>query len=68
MVVGMGGEGGGGALLTPIFFLHISSSWVEIRLHTENRPPRLSRSALKVSMGGMVVGGPTKYFVTPNLS
>ena len=67
MVVGMGGEGG--RLILPQFFsLHISSSWVEIRLHTENRPPRLSRSALKVSMGGMVVGGPTKYFVTPNIS
>jgi hypothetical protein len=36
--------------LTPI--LHISSSWVKIRLHTENQPPRLSRSALKVSLGG----------------
>ena len=32
------------------FFLHISSSWVKIRLHTENQPPRLSRSALKVYM------------------
>ena len=35
-------------------FLHISSSWVKIRLHTENQPPRLSGSALKVS-GGVVV-------------
>ena len=54
--------------MTPIFLLHISSSWVEISLHTENQPPRLSRSALKVSLGGVdggLVGGPTKYFVTP---
>ena len=45
------------------------SSWVKIRLHTENQPPRLSKSAFKVSL--VVVGwggGPTKYFVTPNLS
>jgi hypothetical protein len=34
----------------PIFSLHISSSWVEIRLHTKNQHPRLSRSALKVSL------------------
>ena len=52
----------------PNFCLPISSSWVEIRLHTEDQPPRLSRSALKVSPGGGVVGGPTKYFATPHLS
>ena len=37
-------------------------------MHTEKQPPRLSRSALKVSLGGVdggLVGGPTKYFVTP---
>ena len=41
------------------FVLYISSSWVEIKLHTKNWPLRLSRSALS---------GPTKYFVTPNLA
>ena len=43
---------------TPLLFKHISSSWVKIRLHTENQPPRLSGSALKVSVvgwGGVVV-------------
>ena len=29
-------------------FLHIASSWVEIRLHSENQLPRLPGSALKV--------------------
>ena len=58
----------------PNFFLHISSSWVKIRLHTENQLPRLPGSTLKVVVwwwvGGWVewVGGPTKYFVTPKLS
>ena len=42
---GMGGEGG---LNDPYFFLHISSSWVKIRLNTENQLPKLSGSALKV--------------------
>ena len=55
----------GGGLGDPYFFLHISSSWVKIRLHTENQPPRLSGSALKVVVWG---GGPTDYFVTPNSS
>ena len=36
-------------------FLHISSSWVKIRLHTENQLPRLPGSALKVYSGW--VGG-----------
>ena len=60
----------GGGLGDPYFFLHISSSWVKIRLHTENGLPKLSRSALKavVWSGGGVVGGPTDYFVTLNLS
>ena len=34
---------------------HISSSWVKIRLHTENQLPRLSGSALKVRLGGGVM-------------
>ena len=38
----------GGGLGDPYFFLHISSSWVKIRLHTENQRPMLSESALKV--------------------
>jgi hypothetical protein len=65
-----GGEGRGGQV-TP-FFLHISSSWVKIRLHTENQLPGLSGSALKVWLGwvGGVGwgGGPTDYFITLNLS
>ena len=39
---------GGRGLGDPYIFLHISSSFVKIRLHTENELPRLSRSALKV--------------------
>jgi hypothetical protein len=38
---------------------HISSSWVKIRLHTENQLPMLSGSAFKVKVVGVVVGGPT---------
>ena len=41
----------------PYFFLHISSSWVKIRLHTENQLPGLPGSALKVVLGGWVGGG-----------
>ena len=62
----------------PNFFLHISSSWVKIRLHTENQLARLPGSALKVYVGGWGevggvrwggwVGGPTHYFVYPNSS
>jgi hypothetical protein len=48
------------------------SSWVKIRLHTKNQLPRVSGSALTVVVGGVVwgevVGGPTDYFVTLNLS
>ena len=59
----------GGGLGDPYFFLHISFSWVKIRLHTENQLPTLSGSALKVVMwGGVGGGGPTDYFVTLNLS
>ena len=36
------------------FFLCRLSSWVKIRLHTENQLPRLSGSALKVPGGGGV--------------
>ena len=39
----------------PNFVLHISSSWVKIRLYAENQLPRLSGSALKVCVGW--VGG-----------
>ena len=38
--------------MTPIFLLHISSSWVKIRLHTENQLPTLSGNTLG---GGVVV-------------
>ena len=34
---------------------HISSSWVKIRLHTENQLLRLSRTALIVMKPGVVV-------------
>ena len=40
--------GGGWGLGDPYFFLHISSSWVKIRLHTENELPMLPGSTLKV--------------------
>ena len=63
----VGGGGGVGGSGDPYFFLHILSSWVKIRLHTENQLPKLSGSALKVVVW-VVVGGPTKYFVTLNLS
>ena len=36
-------------------FLHISSSWVKIRLYTENQLPRLPGSALKVPVVGWVL-------------
>ena len=39
-----------------LLFLHISSSWVKIRLPTENQLPRLPGSALKVP-GWVVVDG-----------
>ena len=39
-------------------FFHISSSWVKIRLHTENQLPGLPGSALKVSVVVVVVGQP----------
>ena len=52
----------------PYFFLHISSSWVKIRLHTENHLPGLPGSALKVCLGGVVGGGPTHNLVYPNWS
>ena len=43
---------GGGGLGDPYFFLHISSSWVKIRLYAENQLPMMSGSALKVVVGG----------------
>ena len=48
--------GGGG--VNPYSFLHIYSSWVEIRLPTENQPSSLPGSALKVCavVGGWVGG------------
>jgi hypothetical protein len=48
------------------FFLHFSSSWVKIRLHTKNQLPRLPGSALKVPVVVVVVVGwwlPTHYQV-----
>ena len=46
----LGGEGGG--LCNPKFFLHILSSLVNVRLHTENWLCNLPGSALKVPVGG----------------
>jgi hypothetical protein len=40
---------GGGTLF---FFLCYSSSWVNLRLHTENQLCTMSGSALKVCVGG----------------
>ena len=43
----------------PIFILSISSSWVNLRLHTEKQVYTLPGSALKVCVvgGGWVGGG-----------
>ena len=43
---------------------HISSSWVKIRLHTENQLPGLPGSALKVSVVGLGVVGSTELCFT----
>ena len=43
---------------------HNSSSWVKIRLHTENQLPGLPENALKVCVGG-VGWVPLNYVVTP---
>ena len=58
--------------MTPIFFLHISSSWVKISLHTEFQLPRLplSRNASfrlnpilkKIKKGGGLGGQVTPIF------
>ena len=45
----------GGGFLTIFFLLSISSSWVNIRLHTENQLYSLPGSALKLCV--VVVGG-----------
>ena len=52
--------------VNPYFFLHIYSSWVEIRLPTENQPSSLPGSALKVCVvvgGGGWVGVESKFSV-----
>ena len=48
------GFGGRGGVIGPIFFHSISSSWVNLRLHTENPLYTLPGSSLKVCL---VVGG-----------
>ena len=59
--------GGGRGQVTLIS--SISSSWVKITLHTKNQLSRLPGSALTVGgRGGVGGGGPTNYFVSPNLS
>ena len=45
---------------------HNSSSWIKIRLHTENQLPGLPGSALKVCVGGVVVVGSTQLCGHPN--
>ena len=42
------GRGG----LNPIFFLSISFSWVNLKLHTENQLHMMCGSAIKVCVGG----------------
>ena len=47
-------------IVTTQFILHKSSSWVEIRLHTENQLPRYGGSGVDVlghSFGPVVAGG-----------
>ena len=46
-----------------VLFLHILSSWVKIRLNTENQLPRVPGSALKVPVGVVVGWVPTHYQV-----
>ena len=48
-----------------VLFLHISPSWVKIRLYTKNQLPRMSESGLKVPGGWGGGGGwlPTHYQV-----
>ena len=64
--------------MTPIFFVHIPSNWIEIRLSTKNQVPMLPGSTIKVCVvvgwwggGGGVVGWwwwvPLNYVVTPTL-
>ena len=43
---------GGGGVGNPKFFLHIFSSWVMVRLHTENQLDSLPGSASTVCVGG----------------
>ena len=40
----------------PACFLHISSSWVNLRLHTKNELPMMPESALTVPVWGGGVG------------
>ena len=51
-----------------LFSLHISFSWVKIRLHTENQLPRLPGSDLKVCVVVVVGWVPLDYVVTPTSS
>ncbi len=59
----------GGGSGDPYFFLHISSSWVKIRLHTENHLPGLPGSALKVCLVGLrrICGGCCTEYVVVQL-
>jgi hypothetical protein len=50
MIPGVGGLGWEG---DPNSVLHISSSWVKVRLATKNQHPRFPESAVKV-WGGVV--------------
>jgi hypothetical protein len=40
-----------------VWFLQMSSSWVQIRFHTQNQLPRLSGLASKVCVGGGLCWG-----------
>ena len=52
--------------VTHNLFLHISSSWVNIRFHTENQLPGLPGSALKVVLVG--VGGVVQLITLSTLT
>ena len=51
--------------MNPIFLLLFSSSWVKMRLHTENKLPKLPASALKVpgGLGGVGLGHGVGWWV-----
>ena len=55
-----------GGITWHYFYLHESSSWVEIRLHAENPLTGYPGSGLKVWLGRVVGGSQTNNLVTIN--